>query len=141
MALSKNRALRLGFAAILLALIAIGAGVAILVGHANPIIVSATAGAMLAAMILGALRPKWAERASSMWFPADGVGLVLWLFSSGARKNWERGAGERRERIARAQAAQTDTNSTKVRCLHCQHVQTVPVSRPTFVCEQCKAHI
>jgi hypothetical protein len=142
MALSRSRALRLGFAAIFIALMAIGAGAAILVGHANPILVSATAGTVLVAMIVGALRPKWAERAASMWIPTDGVGLALWLFSGDAQhKSWERDAGARRDRIARAQATQTDTNSTKVRCLHCQHVQTVPVSQPTFVCEQCKAHI
>jgi ribosomal protein S27E len=41
-----------------------------------------------------------------------------------------------------AQAAEkTDTAITKVRCLHCQHVQPVPRSQPTFVCEQCKAHL
>jgi ribosomal protein S27E len=38
-------------------------------------------------------------------------------------------------------APQTDTTTTKVRCLHCQHVQTVPVSQKTFSCEQCKAHL
>lgn len=31
--------------------------------------------------------------------------------------------------------------SAKVRCHHCQHVQTVPVSLPTFECEQCKAKL
>jgi ribosomal protein S27E len=144
MAASRSLALRLGLAAILLALIAIGAGAAILFGHANPIIVCAAAGTVLVAMILGVLRPKWAARAESLWIPTDPVGLVLWLFSGGTPRkdaDWERAAAERRERIARAQAAEADTNSTKVRCLHCQHVQTVPVSQPTFVCEQCKAHI
>jgi ribosomal protein S27E len=38
-------------------------------------------------------------------------------------------------------ADKTDTITTKVRCLHCQHVQTVAVSQKTFVCEQCKAHL
>jgi hypothetical protein len=40
-------------------------------------------------------------------------------------------------------APQTDAHekSTKVRCHNCQHVQTVPRSQPTFVCEQCKAHL
>jgi hypothetical protein len=40
-------------------------------------------------------------------------------------------------------ARQTEARekSTKVRCQHCQHVQTVPLSQPTFVCEQCKAHL
>ena len=40
-------------------------------------------------------------------------------------------------------AAETEARgkSTKVRCLHCQHVQTVPVSQETFACEQCKAHL
>ncbi len=27
--------------------------------------------------------------------------------------------------------------STKVKCNHCQHVQMVPLSQPTFVCEKC----
>jgi ribosomal protein S27E len=30
---------------------------------------------------------------------------------------------------------------TKVRCNHCQHVQTVPVNQATFSCEQCRAHL
>jgi ribosomal protein S27E len=30
---------------------------------------------------------------------------------------------------------------TKVRCNHCQHVQTVPVNQATFSCEQCGAHL
>jgi hypothetical protein len=40
-------------------------------------------------------------------------------------------------------APQTEARekSTKVRCLHCQHLQTVPLSQPTFVCEQCNAHL
>jgi hypothetical protein len=40
-------------------------------------------------------------------------------------------------------APQTEARekSTKVSCLHCQHVQAVPLSQPTFVCEQCKAHL
>jgi ribosomal protein S27E len=38
-------------------------------------------------------------------------------------------------------APQTDTTTTKVRCLHCQHVQAVPRSQMTFVCEQCGAHL
>jgi hypothetical protein len=33
------------------------------------------------------------------------------------------------------------SSSTKVRCHHCQHVQTVPVSQETFSCEQCEAHL
>jgi ABC-type transport system involved in cytochrome bd biosynthesis fused ATPase/permease subunit len=59
----------------------------------------------------------------------------------------ERAAFELRDRIApladnTAQAAEkTDTTTTKVRCLHCQHVQAVLLSQPTFVCEQCKAQI
>jgi len=31
--------------------------------------------------------------------------------------------------------------STKLRCNHCQHVQTVPLGESTFVCEQCDAHL
>jgi ribosomal protein S27E len=30
---------------------------------------------------------------------------------------------------------------TKVRCNHCQHVQTVPVNQETFSCEQCRTHL
>lgn len=38
---------------------------------------------------------------------------------------------------------QTDAGakSAKVRCVHCQHVQTVPLSQETFSCEQCAAHL
>jgi uncharacterized paraquat-inducible protein A len=52
-----------------------------------------------------------------------------------------------RDRIAHsagntAQAAEkTDTTTTRVRCPNCQHVQATPRSQPTFVCEQCKAHL
>jgi hypothetical protein len=110
MALSRNRALRITFAATFFALMAIGAGAAILVGHANPIIVFATVGMVLGAMIFGAIRPKWAQRAESLWIPADGIGLALWVISGGTRTlrehaDWERSAFERRDRIARAQAA------------------------------------
>jgi hypothetical protein len=38
-----------------------------------------------------------------------------------------------------APATDAHNASTTVRCLYCQHVQTVPISQPTFVCEQCKA--
>jgi hypothetical protein len=31
--------------------------------------------------------------------------------------------------------------SPKVRCMHCQHVQTVSVSQAAFSCEQCGAHL
>ena len=31
--------------------------------------------------------------------------------------------------------------STKVRCHHCQHVQAVPLSQSTFVCEQCNTKL
>ena len=31
--------------------------------------------------------------------------------------------------------------STKVRCHHCQHVQTVPVDQAKFPCEQCKTNL
>jgi hypothetical protein len=30
---------------------------------------------------------------------------------------------------------------TKVRCFQCQHVQAVPLGQPTYVCEQCNAHL
>ena len=59
----------------------------------------------------------------------------------------ERAAFELRDRIAHradntAQSAEkTNTTTTNVRRLHCQHVQTVPVSQETFSCEQCNAHL
>jgi hypothetical protein len=41
-----------------------------------------------------------------------------------------------------AQAAEkTETTTTNVGCPNCQHVQAVPRSQPTFVCEQCNAHL
>ncbi|MGH3557711.1 MAG: hypothetical protein ACRDUT_03475 [Mycobacterium sp.] len=40
-----------------------------------------------------------------------------------------------------APATDAHEECTKVRCLHCQHVQTVPVSQETFSCEQCNAHL
>ena len=52
-----------------------------------------------------------------------------------------------RDRIARCadnitqSAEKTDTTTTTVGCPNCQHVQTVPRSQPTFVCERCKAHL
>jgi ribosomal protein S27E len=33
--------------------------------------------------------------------------------------------------------AEERSESTKVRCYHCQHVQAVPLSQSRFVCEQC----
>jgi hypothetical protein len=59
----------------------------------------------------------------------------------------ERAAFELSDRIVHrddntAQAAEkTDTTTTKERCLHCQHVQTVPVSQETYSCQQCKARL
>ncbi len=38
-------------------------------------------------------------------------------------------------------ADKADADTTKVRCLHCQHVQTVPRSQLTYVCEQCDTHL
>jgi predicted RNA-binding Zn-ribbon protein involved in translation (DUF1610 family) len=32
-------------------------------------------------------------------------------------------------------------NSATVRCKSCQHVQLVPASQETFLCEHCKAHL
>jgi membrane associated rhomboid family serine protease len=41
-----------------------------------------------------------------------------------------------------AQAAEkTDPTTTEVRCWVCQHVQAVPRSQPTLVCEQCGARL
>lgn len=37
--------------------------------------------------------------------------------------------------------ANTNTATTNVGCPKCRHVQAVPRSQMTFVCEQCKAHL
>jgi membrane associated rhomboid family serine protease/ribosomal protein S27E len=38
-------------------------------------------------------------------------------------------------------ASNTPQKSTNVRCHNCEHVQAVPLSQPTFVCEQCGAKL
>ncbi len=38
-------------------------------------------------------------------------------------------------------APQTDTTTTNLGCPICHHVQAVPRSQPTFVCEQCGAQL
>jgi ribosomal protein S27E len=38
-------------------------------------------------------------------------------------------------------ALPTETATTNVGCAHCRHVQAVPRSQPTFVCEQCGAQL
>jgi hypothetical protein len=40
-----------------------------------------------------------------------------------------------------APGAKGDETSTKARCHHCGHVQTVPVSQETFSCERCQANL
>lgn len=48
---------------------------------------------------------------------------------------------EKRPTTSGAPEAEAHEKCTKVRCSHCQHVQTVPVSQQTFSCEQCKTHL
>jgi ribosomal protein S27E len=43
--------------------------------------------------------------------------------------------------LHRPAEAQAQEKLTKVRCRHCQHVQTVPVSQETFWCAECNAHL
>ena len=90
MALSRNRNLRLTF---VLALPAIGAGAAILVGNADPKIVIPTAGIALGAMIFGAIRPRWAERAavvnSETWWMPTWLALPA-IFGVIRHERWER---------------------------------------------------
>jgi ribosomal protein S27E len=50
-------------------------------------------------------------------------------------------AQEKRPPASGVPKTEAHEKSTKVRCLHCQHVQTVPVSQATFLCEQCGAHL
>jgi len=44
-------------------------------------------------------------------------------------------------RPPKAAPKQPSGKSTKVRCHHCQHVQTVPLSQQTFVCEECGTNL
>jgi uncharacterized paraquat-inducible protein A len=53
----------------------------------------------------------------------------------------ERRSLNKRRRSSGAPETGAQETSTKVRCLHCQHVQTVPISQETFACEQCNAHL
>jgi hypothetical protein len=67
--------------------------------------------------------------------------LPGFAFGRGVGRARERRRLNKRRRSSGAPGTEAQETSTKVRCLHCQHVQTVPVSQPTFVCEQCKAHL
>ena len=107
-------------------------------------------GAYLAVQF-GAANPSLARTITAWVFEAPWLAFLAFAiyrfrrFRQRLRR--ERAAFERRDRIAHradntAQAAEkTDPTTTKVRCLHCQHAQTVPVSQETFACEQCKAHL
>lgn len=44
-------------------------------------------------------------------------------------------------RPPKAAPKQPSGKSTKVRCHHCQHVQTAPLSQQTFVCEECGTNL
>jgi zinc-ribbon domain len=43
--------------------------------------------------------------------------------------------------VSGAPLTEAHERSRKVRCNHCQHVQTVPINQATFSCEQCGAHL
>ena len=67
--------------------------------------------------------------------------LPGFAFGPGVGRARERRRLNKRRRSSGAPETEAQETSTKVRCLHCQHVQTVPVSQPTFACEQCKARL
>ena len=82
--------------------------------------------------------PALAALIGMLGFVSAGTANLFWM------GGWPRQGEERawrRDRIARRAAAKTGTTTTKVRCLHCQHVQTVPFSQKIFACEQCNAHL
>src|SRR5277367_3151894 len=62
-------------------------------------------------------------------------------FGPGVGRARERRRLNKRRRSSGAPETEAQETSTKVRCLHCQRVQTVPVSQETFSCEQCKARL
>jgi hypothetical protein len=95
------------------AAIAIGAGTEIAIRHFDPAIASG----------IGSL--------------AGGVGAVLVAIG---RKRARDRIAHRADNTAQA-VAKTDTTTTKLKCRACQHVQMVPVSQATFVCEQCHTHL
>lgn len=103
-------------------------------------------GAYLAVQF-GAASPSLARSITGWVFEAPWLAFLAFAIYRFRRFRGERAAFERCGRIAHpadntARAAEiSGTGTTNVRCLHCQHVQTVPVSQETFTCEQCKAHL
>jgi hypothetical protein len=96
-------------------------------------------GAYLAVQF-GAANPSLARTITGWVFEA------AWLAFLAFALYWVRGrSAARKLALARStgQAQETEVHEkcTNVRCYNCQHVQTVPVSQETFVCEQCKAHL
>ncbi len=91
------------------------------------------------AFILYAMTHDWVHAALAAFLVFVCVSRLNKLATRG------RGTGEPQPHTINpgtAQAAEkTDTTTTKVRCLHCQHVQTAPRSQPTFVCGRCNAHL
>ena len=96
--------------------------------------------AAIAVGVVGIVDPKILAGAGAL---AGGVATIL----NAIVRRRKRAAFELRDRIghradntARA-AEKTDTTTAKVKCLHCEHVQTVPVSQETVSCEQCGASL
>jgi hypothetical protein len=116
MARPLSRKGRLGFA---FAGIALGIGAAVVINDGHHRVLQALLGVLVV-------------------FPYMCVQTLSWM-GAGLDKVEER--AWRRDRIARRAAAKTDTTTTTVRCWVCQHVSAVPRSQPTFVCEQCGAHL
>lgn len=116
MARPLSRKGRLGFA---FAGIALGIGAAVVINDGHHRVLQALLGVLVV-------------------FPYMCVQTLSWM-GAGLDKVEER--AWRRDRIARRAAAKTDTTTATVRCWVCQHVSAVPQSQPTFVCEQCGAHL
>jgi hypothetical protein len=106
------------------------------------------------AIQFGAANPSLARTIAGWVFEAPWLAFLAFMAfyllakRSAARKLGLAQAAEQERIAAKARAdntaraaEKTDTTTTKVRCLHCQHVQTVPLNESTFVCEQCKAPI
>lgn len=50
-------------------------------------------------------------------------------------------ASPAKQQLSAHKSTTSTGKSTKVRCHRCQHVQTVPITLSTFVCEQCNAKL
>ena len=96
------------------------------------------------AVQFGSANPSLARTITGWVFEAPWLaclgGFIFYMRAerSAARKRASAQAAEQ-ERIAAKD--KTDATTVNVGCPNCQHVQAVPRSQPTFVCEQCKAHL